>query len=66
MNNKVDAFDELDASEILSETSPATDSERTATGLDIVDSINRAAFRRRTEFNQSGIRSPSGAAGAGH
>jgi len=59
VNNKVDVFDEPEVPEAFSDESSEPDSERAASGVDIVDSINRAAFRRRADFNRSGFRSPS-------
>ena len=66
MNNKVDVFDELDVSETLSDEPPEPGSERTESGIDIVDSINRAAFKRRTDFIRYGVRSPSKSIGSHH
>ena len=66
VNNKVDVFDELEVPEAFSDESSETDSQRAASGVDIVDSINRAAFKRRADFNRSGFRSPSKIAGSHH
>ena len=66
MNNKVDVFDELDAPETLSEEPPESDSDRAESGIDIVDSITRAALERRTDFIRYGVRSLSKAVGSHH
>jgi hypothetical protein len=66
VNNKVDVFDELDAAETLSEEPPESDSDRAESGIDIVDSIERAAFKRRTDFIRYGVRAPSKTIGSHH
>ena len=66
VNNKADVFDELDVVETLSVDPPEPDSERAASGIDIVDSISRAAFKRRIDFIRYGVRVPSKSIGSHH
>lgn len=66
MNNKVDVIDEPEESDTFSEASSAAEKQRCTSGLDIADSIDRAAFRRRADYNPAGIRHASKAAGSHH
>ena len=66
VNNKADVIDDLEVPETFSDTSPAAETQRIASGVDIVDCINRAAFRRRTTFDPSGMRCSSKTVGSHH
>jgi len=66
VNHKADVIDELEVSETFSEALPEAETHRIATGVDIVDSINRAAFKRRMNFDPCGTHYSNKAAGSHH
>jgi hypothetical protein len=61
VNNKEDVFDELDALKMHSEAPSSEESDSVMSTIDLVDNINRAAFRRRLDYDRS-WRRHSGAA----
>lgn len=66
MNNKVDVFEELEVTGTFPDEASESGLQRAASGIDIVDSITRAALERRTDFIRYGVRSLSKAVGSHH